>query len=1063
MIVFLKWEDGMKNKLFIALSLLAIFSLMLSGAASYKQTPERPERQPGTEQNGPAMRRPPAEISDLLQKKPPRAMEGRLADSLRPQAPSTVTPGATGLSFSFDSIIGVTQHGYPSDTDHLNAPDGLFMDGSGNLYVVENRGARVLRYDSSGNNTLELGQASYHDTREDTFSWPDDVTVDASGNIWVVDDNRVTRRDSAGNFEMSFPVIDNQPWQCRDDNEGFCNPDGIAIDSGGFLYVSDGDNYRVQVFTISGGTPVYSTTIGETGVTGNDNDHFAYPAHIATYGTGTVFVADADNARVQKCTYGPPWSCTTFYDDLNYPWGITVDSSGNVYIVDNGDGLVKQCDPTGTVCATVVDENDGLVDPNDVVVDAGGNLYISEWARYRVSKYSGGSLSTFVGTTLAPYVPDTAHIYSPFGIAVDSLGNLYVGERYGFRWLKYDSSGNQLLAKGEAGISGNDADHFGDNIMGSPAFNASNFLYVPAGNRHCVRVYDQNYTYLATTLGTCGARGDDGSHFWAVAGVAISPLDGKIYVVDRNNNKVKIFSSINVYLNTLGAGNPIGYGNGDYQFDNPSDVAIDKNGTIYVADRNNQRVQVYNSSGVYQRSIGYTGDCDWDFDHLCGPHGVGVDALDRLYIADTWNNRVLVFDSNGAYLTTLSGSWGSGPSDMNAPVDVAVDKAYNVYVTDMNDHRISKFALGVPDWQQVNLNGFTDIYNNRITALDSFNGYLYAGTDNTNTGSQIWSQNNGTNWNKVAPDGFGKLANRAIDDLVEFKGNLYAATWSNTTNGGEIWRSSNPGLLTWTDVITSGFGNTNNTDVVKLTVFSNTLYAATWSSVTTHGTEVWRSSSGNKGSWTNVVPNGWGDPINEGVNASAIYSGSLYMGTENYDSELDTTNGAQIWRTTDGENWDPVTVNGFNDPMNVGVSALEPFGNYLYAVAYSYNYSVEGNQIWRCHKCDGTDWYQIMDNGWGVSARQGSTALKSLGNWLYLAIPNYDSDGGIEVWRTQDGLTWAQVGFAGFGDNNNDQTYVSNSVTVMDRHLYIGVRNIANGGEIWTLLPKLVYLPLVRR
>ncbi len=68
----------------------------------------------------------------------------------------------------------------------------------------------------------------------------------------------------------------------------------------------------------------------------------------------------------------------------------------------------------------------------------------------------------------------------------------------------------------------------------------------------------------------------------------------------------------------------------------------------------------------------------------------------------------------------------------------------------------------------------------------------------------------------------------------------------------------------------------------------------------------------------------------------------------------------------------------------------------------------------------------------------------------------------MEVWRTQDGTTWGQVGFAGFGNSNNRAPYWNNSVTVFNNSLYIGTNNGANGGQVWQMLNQL-YLPLILR
>ncbi len=186
---------------------------------------------------------------------------------------------------------------------------------------------------------------------------------------------------------------------------------------------------------------------------------------------------------------------------------------------------------------------------------------------------------------------------------------------------------------------------------------------------------------------------------------------------------------------------------------------MDGLGTIYVADQNNNRVQVFNSSRAYLRSIG-TGVCGEAFDQLCGPGSLAVDGGNRLYVSDSGNNRVQVFDSSGAYLTTIAGSWGSASGQLRSPAGVAVDTVGNLYVADWGNDRIQKFAPGTPGWSQMNLNGFGDRGVVGAEVLAPFGGQLYAAA--YSDVAQILRTTDGTTWSSMVTDGFGDPHNVRI-------------------------------------------------------------------------------------------------------------------------------------------------------------------------------------------------------------------------------------------------------------------------------------------------------------
>jgi len=264
----------------------------------------------------------------------------------------------------------------------------------------------------------------------------------------------------------------------------------------------------------------------------------------------------------------------------------------------------------------------------------------------------------------------------------------------------------------------------------------------------------------------------------------------------------------------------------------PAGVAVDSNGFIYVADSDNNRVQVFNSSRVYVRTMGVTGTPDWDYTNFGHPERLAVDASNRLYVSDTWNNCVDVFDSTGAYLTTIGGSWGSRTGEMRNPQGLAFDQNGALYVAEWGNQRIQKYTLGTPNWTQTNLNGFGQ-RNNRINSLGTFNNQLYAGAFNFGgNGAQIWRSSDGKSWSAVMSNGFGDSMNVGIDHLLEFNGKIYAGVWNqnndgSVTNGGQVWRSSDGS--SWEQVVTGGFGDATNGEVFRLTVFNNQIYASTWS------------------------------------------------------------------------------------------------------------------------------------------------------------------------------------------------------------------------------------------
>lgn len=371
---------------------------------------------------------------------------------------------------------------------------------------------------------------------------------------------------------------------------------------------------------------------------------------------------------------------------------------------------------------------------------------------------------------------------------------------------------------------------------------------------------------------------------------------------------------------------------------------------------------------------------------------------------------------------------------------------------------IGAYPLG---WIQSNADGFGDPENILVAALASFAGSLYAGTYNSSTGAQLWRQDGRGHWEPVITDGFGDAdANAGINHLLEFQGRLYASTWRwrAASRGAQVWRSEDG--THWTPVVSESFGDPTNGEIFRFTVFNDVLYASTTSYTITHGAELWRSPSGDPGSWEQVVANGFGDPENLALVGATVFNSHLYVGTWN------GTTGGQVWHTGDGNSWAPVSSFGFGDSKNFVVSSLAGFGDHLYATtghwAEPRNFdSFDGIEIWRCQRCAGSDWEQMVPHTFWPAQTGEQSALLALEGHLYLAVGNKAS--GMQVWQSGDGVTWEPIAREGFGDRHNIGPRWSNSVTIFNRSLYVGTDNQVSGGEVWQYLPNALYLPLIQR
>ena len=175
-----------------------------------------------------------------------------------------------------------------------------------------------------------------------------------------------------------------------------------------------------------------------------------------------------------------------------------------------------------------------------------------------------------------------------------------------------------------------------------------------------------------------GAEGSDNGQFIYPSGIALDG-SGNVYIADRGNNRIQVFTGTGEFVRTW---NMSGTNSGGLR-----GIAVDRNGFVYVADSRNNRIQKFTDTGTLCCEWGVRGTGDGKFS---GPHGIAVDSSGTVYVVDTNNNRVQAFTDSGDFVREW-GSMGTSNGQFQFPVSIAVDGDDVIYVADSSNFRIQKF------------------------------------------------------------------------------------------------------------------------------------------------------------------------------------------------------------------------------------------------------------------------------------------------------------------------------------------------------------------------------------
>jgi sugar lactone lactonase YvrE len=467
----------------------------------------------------------------------------------------------------------------------------------------------------------------------------------------------------------------------------FDAPRGAAVDRDGNIYVADKANHTIRKITPAGTTTTFAGLAGSPGSTNGTGAaaRFRSPSAVAVDGTGNVYVADTGNQLIRKIT--PEGKVTKLAgragvsganDGLgnaarfNFPRGIAVDAAGNVFVGDTGNNTIRKVTPAGQVTT---------------LAGSAGN-----------SGRSDGSGSA-------------ARFDFPQGVAVDSLGILYVADTTNNTIRKITPAGAVTTLAGKPGAAGS-ADGYGGNARfngpSGVAFRGTN-LYVADTYSSTIRVVFTN-GQVTTLAGLAGLQGQaDGPAYAATfnnpRGVAVDAEAG-LYIVDTLNNAIRKLapSWTNGSVTTLAG--PVGsVGSADgpgaaARFHRPAGVALDNAGTLYVADSLNNTIRKVAPDGRVTTLAGRAGVAGSfngtnDTALFDNPRGVTVTPAGDVIVADTANQVIRKISPLGV-VTNLAGQTDKGGGDDGAlnkaqfyfPGDVAADATGEIFVADTRNSTI---------------------------------------------------------------------------------------------------------------------------------------------------------------------------------------------------------------------------------------------------------------------------------------------------------------------------------------------------------------------------------------
>lgn len=554
-------------------------------------------------------------------------------------------------TFAGNGNFGFGGDGGPATSANLAFPFAVAADNSGNLFISDQGNNRIRKVDTNGIITTVVGNENFGFNGDGipatsaSLSVPFGIAVDPSGNLFIADEgsHRVRKVDTNG---IISTVAGNGSFELSGDggpatSAGLPSPFGVAVDTGGNLFITDFANHRIRKVE-SGGiitTVAGNGSIGFAGDGGPANlASLSGPFAVATDTSGNFFIADQNNNRIRKVNSGGIISTFAGNGTIKFggdgsqavggslfsPSGVAADAAGNIFIADPGNVRVRKVDALTGIISTFAGNgsqgfsgddgpaiNASLNGPAAVAVDGSGNVYIADGSNQRIRKVdSNGIITTVAGDGNFGFTGDgipatSSSLAFPAGVAVDTNGNLFIADTFNSRIRKVDSNGiiTTVAGDGNSGYSGDGgpATSASLNEIAEIAVATSGNLFIADSFNLRIRKVDA-LTGIITTVagnGNFDSSGDGGPAILAGLsipnGVAVDNAEN-VYIADTFSSRVRKVDALTGIISTVAGSANFGFrGDGGPATEAwlffPSAVALDSVGNLFIADTNNDRIR----------------------------------------------------------------------------------------------------------------------------------------------------------------------------------------------------------------------------------------------------------------------------------------------------------------------------------------------------------------------------------------------------------------------------------------------------------------------------------------
>jgi sugar lactone lactonase YvrE len=592
-------------------------------------------------------------------------------------------------TFAGTGICGYSGDGGEAKSARLQYPNGITFDRRGDLLVAAGSSVRSISPTGVITTVAGGGKPGYSGdggpATKAALNGASGVSVDPAGDVYIADSNNnaIRKIDAAG---VIHTVAGNHTAGFSGDggpatSASLRSPSNVLVDAAGDLYISDSYNWRVRKVDSTGTINTYAGD-GLDGATGSGGPAIGaaigYPVglrldagklYIST-GLGFIWAVDL-NTQIINIVAGT--GVGAFNGDgnralatsFNQPNGLISDGAGGLFVADSGNNRLRHLDSNQTVTTVA---GGGIADGgpatgaslnfsstfSHIAFDPEGNLYIADIGNCRIRKVStSGIISTFAGVGLSGYGGDngparSAYLNLPEAVAADVHGNIYIADTGNNVIRKVDSGGTitTFLTEFTSGTSAESARAV------ALAFDSSGNLYASDGLFAIWKITSSGTsTIVAGILYNLGYNGDGipatQASLFLPTGVAVDK-SGNVFVSDWLNNRIRKVDTSGIISTIAGTGISGFSGDGgpgtSAELFEPSDVATDSAGNIYIADWINYRVRVLDSSGTINTVAG-SGGYDYNGNDVLAaqahllPNGLAV-RDNIVYFSDESTYRV---------------------------------------------------------------------------------------------------------------------------------------------------------------------------------------------------------------------------------------------------------------------------------------------------------------------------------------------------------------------------------------------------------------------------------------